>query len=135
MNTRHAASRIFEMPDEYPDLPAIKRLIDPVTAASRFMVRSLLADPAIMDVAASPAGVVIIQVPDAGWLEPIADQWRMLARSGVDPVRGDADRVRQRGGNCGVVEVAIGQAAMVAIWVGTASMVGGVSSAIASVCM
>ena len=45
------------------------------------------------------------------------------------------DRVRQRGGNWGVVEVAIGQAAMVAIWVGTASMVGGVSSAMASVCM
>jgi hypothetical protein len=37
------------------------------------------------------------------------------------------DRVRQRGGICGVVEVAIGQAAMVAIVVGTASIVGGVS--------
>ena len=45
------------------------------------------------------------------------------------------DRVRQRGGICGVVEVAIGQAAMVVISVGTASMVGGVSSAMASVCM
>ena len=44
-------------------------------------------------------------------------------------------RVRQRGGICGVIEAAIDQAAMVAIVVGTASMVGGVSSAIASVCM
>lgn len=45
------------------------------------------------------------------------------------------DRVRQRGGICGVVEVVTAHAAMVAIVVGTALMVGGMSSAIASVCM
>jgi hypothetical protein len=45
------------------------------------------------------------------------------------------DRVRQRGGICGVVEVVTDHAAMVAIVVGTASMVGGMSSAMASVCM
>ncbi len=45
------------------------------------------------------------------------------------------DRVRQRGGICGVVEVVMDHAAMVAIVVGTASMVGGMSSAMASVCM
>ena len=45
------------------------------------------------------------------------------------------DSVRQCGGNYGVVEVAIGHSAAVAIWVGTALIVGGVSSAIASVCM
>ncbi len=43
--------------------------------------------------------------------------------------------VRQRGGICGVVEVVTDHAAMVAIVVGTASMVGGMSSAMASVCM
>ena len=48
---------------------------------------------------------------------------------------GPADCVRQRGGICGVVEVAIGQAAMVVISVVTASMIGGMSSAMASVCM
>ena len=44
-------------------------------------------------------------------------------------------RVRQRGGNCGVVEVATDHAATVAIWFGSASIVGGVSSDITSVCM
>ena len=48
---------------------------------------------------------------------------------------GSGDGVRQAGVKCGVVEVAMDQAAMVAISVGTASMVGGVSSAMASVCM
>ncbi len=43
--------------------------------------------------------------------------------------------VRQRGGICGVAEMATDQAATVAIWVGTASISGGVSSAITSVCM
>ena len=43
--------------------------------------------------------------------------------------------VRQRGGICGVAEVALDHAAMVAIWVGTVSISGGVSSAITSVCM
>jgi hypothetical protein len=43
--------------------------------------------------------------------------------------------VRQRGGNCGVVEVAADHAATVEIWVGKPSIIGGVSSAIASVCM
>ena len=46
-----------------------------------------------------------------------------------------ADSVRQGGVKCGVVELAMGQAAMVAISVGTASIVGGMSSAMASVCM
>ena len=48
------------------------------------------------------------------------------------PVEG---RVRQRGGNCGVVEVAADHAATVAIWFGAASIVDGVSSDITSVCM
>ena len=43
--------------------------------------------------------------------------------------------VRQHGGKCGVVEVATDHAATVAIWLGTVSISGGVSSAIASVCM
>ena len=43
--------------------------------------------------------------------------------------------VRQRGGNSGVAEVAVDHAAAVAIWVGTASIIVGVSSAIGSVCM
>ena len=47
----------------------------------------------------------------------------------------DGPSVRQAGVKCGVVEVAIGQAAMVVISLGMASMVGGVSSAMASVCM
>jgi len=38
-------------------------------------------------------------------------------------------------GNLGVVEVATGHSATAAIWLGTASIVGGVSSAVASVCM
>ncbi len=52
--------------------------------------------------------------------------------------RGTADdrgHVRQRGGICGVVEVAIDQAATVAICGGMASISGGVSSAMTSVCM
>ena len=43
--------------------------------------------------------------------------------------------VRQRGGNSGVAEVAVDHAAAVAIWVGTASIIVGVSSAIGSVCI
>ena len=46
------------------------------------------------------------------------------------------DHVRQAGVKSGVVELVTDHAAMVAIWVGTASMVvGGVSSVMASVCM
>ena len=48
---------------------------------------------------------------------------------------GFGDHVRQGGVIWGVVEVAIGQAAMVAISVGTTSIVVGMSSAMASVCM
>ena len=48
---------------------------------------------------------------------------------------GMIDHVRQGGVIWGVVEVAIGQAAMVAISVGTTSIVVGMSSAMASVCM
>ncbi len=53
----------------------------------------------------------------------------------IEHLSDDIDSVRQCGGNYGVVEVAIGHSAAVAIWVGTALIVGGVSSAIASVCM
>ena len=45
------------------------------------------------------------------------------------------DDVRQAGVKCGVVEVVTDHAAMAAISLGTASIVGGVSSAMASVCM
>ena len=45
------------------------------------------------------------------------------------------DHVRQRGGNSGLSEVAAGHAATVEYWVAIASVNGGVSSAIASVCM
>ena len=45
------------------------------------------------------------------------------------------DGVRQAGVICGVVEAAIDQAAMVVRSVGTASIVGAMSSAMASVCM
>ena len=44
-------------------------------------------------------------------------------------------RVRQRGGNLGVVWTAIDHAAIVAIWFCVTSMVGAMSSAIGSVCM
>ena len=47
----------------------------------------------------------------------------------------DKDHVRQRGGNSGLSEVAAGHAATVENWVAIASVNGGVSSAIASVCM
>ncbi len=50
-------------------------------------------------------------------------------------LRSCSDCVRQAGVKSGVVEVAIGQAAMVAISLGIASIVGGMSSAMASVCM
>ena len=45
------------------------------------------------------------------------------------------DHVRQAGVKSGVVELVTDHAAMVAISLGTASIVGGVSSAMASVCM
>jgi putative transposase len=45
------------------------------------------------------------------------------------------DHVRQGGGKWGVAEAAIGQAAAVEIWAGSAPTIGGVSSAIGSVCM
>ncbi len=45
------------------------------------------------------------------------------------------DSVRQRGGICGVAEVAMDHAATVEIWVGTASINGSISSAMASVCI
>ena len=43
--------------------------------------------------------------------------------------------VRQRGVNSGVLEVAIGQAALGGIWAGCASLSWGLSSAMASTCM
>ena len=43
--------------------------------------------------------------------------------------------VRQRGGNWGVAEVVMDHSAAVAICAGTASSIGGMSSAIGSVCM
>jgi transposase len=46
-----------------------------------------------------------------------------------------SDCVRQAGVNLGVYEVALDHAAWVVIWCVTASMVGCMSSAIASVCM
>jgi transposase len=48
---------------------------------------------------------------------------------------GPEDHVRQGGGKWGVAEAAIGQAAAVEIWAGSAPTIGGVSSAIGSVCM
>ena len=66
------------------------------------------------------------------------DQVRRLKELETEDVRlrrAVSGHVRQRGGNSGVAEVATDHAAMVAIWVGTASISGGVSSAIASVCM
>ena len=55
-----------------------------------------------------------------------------VLNSAPEPKRG---HVRQRGGICGVVEVARDQAAAVAIWGGTVSISGGVSSAMTSVCI
>ena len=55
--------------------------------------------------------------------------------AGETVIMDNLDSVRQAGVKCGVVEVAIGQAAIVVISLGTASMVGVVSSAMASVCI
>jgi hypothetical protein len=62
-----------------------------------------------------------------------AAAWAIAGRD--RPTEESVGHVRQRGGKSGVVEMATGHAATVAIWFGTALMVCGVSSAIGSVCM
>ncbi len=75
-----------------------------------------------------PACRHLIGVPGIGVLSVLA-----YVSMIEDPTR--FDHVRQRGGNSGLSEVAAGHAATVENWVAIASVNGGVSSAIASVCM
>ena len=95
MNARRLPGRLgrgsFMLEEEMEDRPCLKLPIDPAAAAARFMVRATLADPAIRELAGSIGSAVVVQVPDASWVELVADQWRMLARGGDDPARGDAD--------------------------------------------
>ena len=105
---------------------------------------------------ASPAPDNLVLLPDPGLVaEPdlyaaaantLRARDRIQARGGtfqrprppLPPAHGgaaEADRVRQRCGIYGVVEVVTGHLAAVAIWVGRASIVGGVSLAMAFVCM
>jgi transposase len=85
-------------------------------------------------------GTIMVDLERCAVVEVLGDRssssvaaW-LSARPSIEIISRD-DGVRQAGVICGVVEAAIDQAAMVVRSVGTASIVGAMSSAMASVCM
>lgn len=76
--------------------PSRVRLEDPAEAAAYAMVpRLLLADPTLRGRAREPGAVLVIEVPDAEWVVPVAETWRMLIH-GTDEVPFDGDDAQDR---------------------------------------
>ncbi|WP_176849597.1 AAA family ATPase [Belnapia rosea] len=72
------------------------RLEDPAEAVAYAMLRRLLAaDPGLRDRAREPGAAVVVEVPDAEWVAPVAETWRMLVRGTEEiPLDGDDDQER-----------------------------------------
>lgn len=65
--------------------------ICPVQAAARAMVRrALAAEPELREIALASAAVVVVQVPDRDWTDPIAEAWRAEIRA-TEAVPDDGD--------------------------------------------
>ncbi|WP_428566235.1 MAG: polymorphic toxin type 44 domain-containing protein [Solidesulfovibrio sp. DCME] len=69
----------------------------------------------------------------AGVIQILANAYRKISKEGIESANNG--HVRQRGVNSGVLEVALGQAALGGIWAGCASFGWVLSSAMASTCM
>ncbi|WP_159994026.1 AAA family ATPase [Roseomonas sp. 18066] len=69
---------------------------DPAQITANAMVLRLLeADPALKDRALEPGAVIVVEVPDAEWVEPVADAWRELIHAAKGILRdGDAPEER-----------------------------------------
>lgn len=65
--------------------------ICPVQAAARAMVRRALADaPELREIALAPSAVVVVEVPDRDWTDPVAEAWRTEVRA-TEAVPDDGD--------------------------------------------
>lgn len=63
----------------------------PVQATARAMVRRALADePELREIALVPAAVVVVEVPDRDWTDPVAEAWRAEVRA-TEAVPDDGD--------------------------------------------
>ncbi|PWS37125.1 ATP-dependent Zn protease [Falsiroseomonas bella] len=63
----------------------------PVQAAARALVRRALADePELKEIALAPAAVVVVEVPDSDWTDPVAEAWRAEVRA-TEAVPDDGD--------------------------------------------
>ena len=70
--------------------PPLDRLC-PVQAAARALVRRALADePELKEIALAPAAVVVVEVPDSDWTDPVAEAWRAEVRA-TEAVPDDGD--------------------------------------------
>ncbi|MDJ0388279.1 AAA family ATPase [Roseomonas sp. E05] len=76
--------------------PSRVRLEDPAEAAAYAIVRRLLeADPTLHGRAREQGAVLVVEVPDAEWVVPVAETWRMLIQ-GTDEVPFDGDDAQDR---------------------------------------
>nr|WP_238940573.1 hypothetical protein [Pseudoroseomonas ludipueritiae] len=76
--------------------PSRVRLDDPAEAAAHAMLRRLLlADPSLRLRALEPGAVIVVEVPDAEWVDPVAETWRMLIH-GTDEIPFDGDDDQER---------------------------------------
>jgi cell division protease FtsH len=74
--------------------PMTKESADPALLAARHMLRLALSSQSLQAEAAAPGKVLIVQVPDPTWLDPVIEQWTEIVRSGADAHDGDTETRR-----------------------------------------
>ncbi len=82
-------------PPPAPRLPKVC-LDDPAEATAYVLVRRLLsAEPGLRAKAREPGAAIVVEVPDAEWVAPVAETWRMLVQD-TDEVPLDGDDAQDR---------------------------------------
>ena len=68
-----------------------KESADPALLAARHMLRLALSSQSLKEQASAPGKVLIVQVADPGWLDPVMDQWTDIVRNGAEAHDGDIE--------------------------------------------
>ena len=71
-----------------------KESADPALLAARHMLRLALSSQSLKEQASAPGKVLIVQVADPGWLDPVMDQWTDIVRNGAEAHDGDTETHR-----------------------------------------
>jgi hypothetical protein len=77
-----------------PVSPARVEPADPAALVARSLLRSVMSDPAVNAAVSAPGAVIVVQVSDPSWVDPVLEQWNLIVCPDVEPLNGDVESRR-----------------------------------------